>query len=206
MRDIECGYEDVGGVGAYQHLINRGPIIDVQIGYDPIYDPGDLRDYPIPNSEEQRYNALIDTVADVSAIAAALANHLGLENRDKVSALVAGGRQEIYPCLAQVYAPSLRTTIYGEFLGMPLSDSRNSFHATLVGRFWHTSRWSMKDGPDRRNLPPYLPSDHSSFIFSGCADRITFASSSGVCLYRALQVHYIVSDWSPDAYASSWAS
>ena len=91
MRDVECGHRDAGGVPGHQHLINLRPIIAVQIGFDPTFDPRVIG--AVPGLGPQYYPALIDTGATVSSIDAALAASLGLRILDNQPALGIGGVQ-----------------------------------------------------------------------------------------------------------------
>ena len=130
MIDVECGYGDAGGVLGHQHLIHHGPVIPVQIGYDPAYSldiPG-----AVPTLGPKRYRALIDTGSTVSSIDSVLAEELGLRVIDQQRAFGIGGEQWCYSFLAQVYMPSLRFTVSGRFKGVHLS--AGGPYRALIGR------------------------------------------------------------------------
>ena len=119
MRDVECGYGDFNGVPGHQHLINNGPVVAVHIGYDYTFDPRVKGAVPALGSHP--YPALIDTGATLSSIDSVLAADLGLRVLDNRPALGIGGVQYFDRYLAQVFVPSLGTTIWGAFQGMHLS-------------------------------------------------------------------------------------
>jgi len=75
----------------------------------------------IPNLNQQKYCALIDTGASVSSIYSDLAVSLGLQMHNKASLSGIRGVQEFSSYMAQVYVPRFRHTILGSFLGVHLS-------------------------------------------------------------------------------------
>ncbi|MXW14140.1 MAG: hypothetical protein F4120_11040 [Rhodothermaceae bacterium] len=116
MREVECGFGDANGIQGSQILINCGPIIDVQIGYDPNFDINKIHISGLPKLGQKKYRALIDTGATGSSIDKDLANSMGLHIVDKGSMIVGSGVQEFDRYLAQIYVPSLGWGEHGFFM------------------------------------------------------------------------------------------
>jgi hypothetical protein len=113
-------------------LILYGPLIPIDIGFDPDHDettPG-----LIPKGQEKGLVALIDTGSATNYIDATVAKRLGLPeiNKDTVVGPI-GGPQEITSYLAQIHIPSIPFMITGEFGGLDLISSGMGYSA-LLGR------------------------------------------------------------------------
>jgi hypothetical protein len=122
-----------------------GPMIEVEIGLDPTYDP--TRPQKTPKLEATGVWALIDTGAAMSYIDVNLAKNLHLPEIDKETvAPVLGGPQEIVTYLGQLHIPSLAFTVNGQFGGLELIRSQFSAAAILGREFLMTCRLTY-DGP-----------------------------------------------------------
>ena len=147
MRDIECGFTVAGKAINCQHLVIRGPVIDVQIGYDPHFDIDKINVTGLPKLGQQIYNALIDTGATASCVDKSLATSLGLQIVDRQSSVGIGGVQEFDLYLAQIYIPRLGWGTHGSFQGVHLSDKNGNvpYHA-ILGRTFLTDFRMVYDG------------------------------------------------------------
>ena len=124
MPTTNCG---LGGPG---RLILHGPVLAVEIGFDPSYqDEVPTRpDLPATHSP-----ALVDTGATESCIDSDTALMLNLPIVDRQEIGGAGGLAEVNVHLAQIYIPALRFTINGRFAGVHLTSAGLPYHA-LLGR------------------------------------------------------------------------
>ena len=91
-------------------LIEQGPTLDVQIGFDPEFRPSELAR---PNIPEVRFPALVDTGATESCIDSDLARVLQLPVVDRQAIAGVHGASETNVCLAQIHVPDLGFTMYG---------------------------------------------------------------------------------------------
>lgn len=132
MRSTKCGFYDTpGGLPAVDLLIQWGPTINVDIGFDPNYrySPGG----PIPIPALRALRALIDTGATESCIDSTLAGMLNLPVVDKRVTSGAHGAKEVNMHLAQIHIPSLQFTVYGAFAAVDLH-AGGQVHSALLGR------------------------------------------------------------------------
>ena len=111
-----------------KELAQRGPTIDVWLGIDGKNIPG-LSD----DMERVQLPALIDTGSTGNAIDGLLAATLKLPIVGTSSVSGVRGEHSHVVHLAQIYIPSLDTTIYGRFIAVELLDGRQP-HAVLLGR------------------------------------------------------------------------
>lgn len=132
MPSTKCGFVDVpGGVPAVGLLVQWGPTIKVDIGFDPQYTFKPNCPPPIPGLTGLR--ALVDTGATESCIDSTLAAQLNLPIVDKRMTAGAHGAKEVNVHLAQIHIPSLNFTIYGAFSGVDLH-AGGQIHSALIGR------------------------------------------------------------------------
>jgi hypothetical protein len=114
-------------------MVALGPVLGVEIGFDPTYDPG----HPdiVPKLAATDVRALIDTGAMMSYIDLRLAKTLQLPEIDKEEKVipVLGGPQEITTYLGQIFIPSLSLTINGHFGGLDLVNQHFNV-AAILGR------------------------------------------------------------------------
>src|SRR5665213_1884658 len=130
MPRADCGFVDgPGGPGAVL-LMQHGPTLIVNIGFDPKYDPTNPS-IPAPNIVG--VYALVDTGASQSCIDVDLASKIGLPVVDKGHIAGSGGKHEVDIYLAQIHVTSLNQTIYGRFAGVNLTAGGQS-HRALIGR------------------------------------------------------------------------
>ncbi|HXQ53528.1 MAG TPA: retropepsin-like aspartic protease [Stellaceae bacterium] len=122
-----------------------GPMIEVEIGFDPTYDPAQPQ--KVPNLVATGVRALIDTGAMMSYIDLSLVGRLQLPEIDKETvAPVLGGPREIVTYLGQIYIPSLAFTVNGHFGGVELI--RGHFNAgAVLGREFLINCQLAYDGP-----------------------------------------------------------
>jgi hypothetical protein len=132
MPSAKCGFVDIpGGHPAADLLVQWGPTILVDIGFDPKFTfvPGN----PAPVPGLTGLNALVDTGATESCIDSLLAAQLNLPVVDRRMTAGAHGSKEVNVHLAQVRVPSLGFTIYGAFAGVDLRAGGQA-HSALIGR------------------------------------------------------------------------
>lgn len=122
MASTDCG------AGAPDLLVERGPTLQVRVGFDPTFSQGAVPDLPADT-----FPALVDTGASVSCIDSDLARDLDLPIVDR--GVVAGvlGTDEVNFHLAQIYVPELDGTFRRRFAGVHLAAGGQS-HAVLLGR------------------------------------------------------------------------
>lgn len=132
MPSIECGFAD-GAVGVLgcDLLVNKGPTLHVNIGFDPAYFPSPVD--PPPRLPVVDLPALIDTGATDSCIDKLLAAQLKLPVVDRQKIAGVHGAREVDMHLAQIHVPSLQVTLYGTFAGVDLIAGGQIHHA-LIGR------------------------------------------------------------------------
>ena len=112
-------------------LVEIGPTIAVQIGYDPGFD-GSVE--PKPTLQPDLYPALVDTGASDNSIDNELAAQLRLPVLI-YDVLISGsiGVHATNFYLAQIYVPELNRTITGRFTGVNLA-AGGQFHRAIIGR------------------------------------------------------------------------
>ena len=146
MRDVECGFRFAGEALSRQSLVNFGPAIEVQIGYDPHFDIGKINVTGPPKLGQQKYRALIDTGATTSCIDKSLATDLGLHIVDRSTQGGIGGINEFDMHLAQIHIPRLGWGTHGKFAGVHLKDKDGNWfcHAILGRTFLENFRMVYK--------------------------------------------------------------
>ena len=111
-------------------LIEQGPSLDVQIGFDPEFQPTEPTRAILP---EVRLPALVDTGATESCIDSELAIALQLPIVDRQAIAGVHGASETNVCLAQIHVPDLGFTMYGRFAAVHLT-AGGLPHSALLGR------------------------------------------------------------------------
>ena len=124
MANVNAGFNNPSD------LIQYGPFVDVQIGFDPDYETRPRRRAQLP---PEVLPALVDTGAQESALDVELAVSLNLPALDRRLIAGAGGLFESTIYLAQVYIPELDFTIVGPFDSANLVASGQPYYA-LIGR------------------------------------------------------------------------
>jgi hypothetical protein len=130
MVETNCGFNDGDGVSGQALLAAWGPTLHVDIGFDPDFKPGQG---PLPKPGLKGIEALVDTGASISCIDNILAVQLALPVIDRRPIAGAHGRGDANLYFAQVHVPSLKFTIYGEFVGVDLQ-AGGQRHRALIGR------------------------------------------------------------------------
>ena len=117
------------GFTSRHNLVQHGPTISVQIGFDPSYQPSG----PIPNLGTSPRPALVDTGAVATCIDSSLAADLQLPiiGRKTISGVLGAG--SVYVHLAQIYIPDLDFVAYGQVNGVHLAAGGQP-HAAILGR------------------------------------------------------------------------
>ena len=115
-------------------LIQYGPFVDVQIGFDPEYETRPKRRAQLP---PEVLPALVDTGAQESALDVALADSLNLPVLERRIIAGAGGPLESTVYLAQIYIPELDFTIVGPFDSANLATSGQPYYALIGRTFLH---------------------------------------------------------------------
>lgn len=131
MGSTDCGFIDIpGGATAADSLVQWGPTLTVDIGFDPNYNSASAN-IPVPG--KTGLSALVDTGATESCIDSLLAAQLNLPVVDKRMTAGAHGAKEVNLHLAQIYIPSLNRTIVGTFAAVDLL-AGGQVHSALIGR------------------------------------------------------------------------
>ena len=131
MANIQCGFDNMDkGVADALLLVDRGPTLKVNIGFDAGWNPKIGVD---PQSSIKDIDALVDTGASESCIDNLLAVELGLPviDRQPISGIAGTHMVNIY--LAQFHVPALPFTMYGQFAGVDLKGGGIP-QSALVGR------------------------------------------------------------------------
>ena len=110
------------------NLLQIGPSLFVNIGFDPTYKPGKTPIAGVSNVE-----ALIDAGAKISCIDEPLAIQLGLPAVNKRRLGGIGGIHIATMYMAQVQLSGLPFTIWGNFAGVQLAATGSNYKA-LIGR------------------------------------------------------------------------
>lgn len=132
MPTTKCGFSDIpGGAKGTDNLVQWGPTLLVNIGFDPKYIFGQSAPPPVPGITNP--NALVDTGATECCIDRLLAAQLNLPIVDRRTIAGAHGAKEVDVHLAQVFVPSLNVTIYGAFASVDLR-AGGQLHSALMGR------------------------------------------------------------------------
>ena len=132
MPIVDCEFRDTeAGTGAAL-LEQHGPTLLVDIGFDAGYVP-DAPERP-PQAGRRQIPALIDTGATMSCIDDGLARELSLPLVDRQLMGGVGGQHEANLYLAQVFAPAMGFTQYGQFFGADLRGSGQWHQAPTAGR------------------------------------------------------------------------
>jgi hypothetical protein len=131
MAQTKCGFESVeGGASGSDLLVQFGPTLMVDIGFDPDYKPGPSAK---PRPGINGISALVDTGASESCIDNLVGHDLALPVVDRRPIAGAHGSQLANIFLAQVHVPTLNFTIYGFFAGVDLA-AGGQVHRALIGR------------------------------------------------------------------------
>jgi hypothetical protein len=132
MPSTECGFADgPGGVLGCDLLINKGPTLDVNFGFDPAYNPTAVN--PPPTLPISGLPALVDSGATDSCIDKLLAAQLKLPVVDRQRIAGVHGAREVNMHLAQIHVPALDVTLCGKFAGVDLI-AGGMIHHALIGR------------------------------------------------------------------------
>jgi len=134
MVQTKCGFDSApGGAAGSDLLINFGPTIAVDIGFDPAFDPAQLAAGKLPAPGIKGVHGLVDTGATESCIDNLLASQLNLPIVDRRMIAGISGSHQVNVYLAQVHVPSLLYTIWGAFAGVDLK-AGGQVHSALIGR------------------------------------------------------------------------
>jgi predicted aspartyl protease len=132
MPEIDCGFTDiVGGAKGSDLLVNYGPTLKVDIGFDKNWNSANPIN--VPNPGIKNVEALVDTGATESCIDDMLAVQLNLPIINEQEIAGVGGQLKAKIYLAQIYVPTLDKTIYGAFAGVHLA-AGGQMHKALIGR------------------------------------------------------------------------
>jgi predicted aspartyl protease len=132
MAEIKCGFDSTETSSGSALLVNYGPTLFVDIGFDKMY-KSDAVPAMVPVPAITNVEALVDTGASTSCIDVLLATELGLPIVDKQAISGAGGQHMANVYLAQIHVPQLNFTIYGTFAGVNLA-AGGQMHKALIGR------------------------------------------------------------------------
>lgn len=130
MPTTLCGFNDGPSGSGSGLLVQFGPTLLVDIGFDPAYQPAQTQ---TPQAGITDVHALVDTGATISCIDSGLAMQLNLPIVDRQSIGGVGGQHEVNMHIAQLHIPTLNRTIYGAFAGVDLVVGGQQ-HVALIGR------------------------------------------------------------------------
>lgn len=142
MPSTSCGFEDSAGTAGSQLLVLRGPTLEVDIGFDAGFQQGVGI---TPDLAMKSVEALVDTGATQSCIDSDLAATLKLPVVDQAKVAGVSGERTVNMHLAQIYVPSLKFTVFGQFAGVDLGAGGQS-HVALIGRTFLRHFKLMYDG------------------------------------------------------------
>ena len=142
MITANCGFQDNSGRSGSAQLIQKGPTIEVRVGFDPLYKPGSKPQF---RRSSQLQPALIDTGAHESCIDTTLAEKLNLPFVGTTTFGGISGKSEHKCHLAQILIPALKVAIYGKFAAVNLKDG-GAPHAVLLGRIFLMNYQLLYDG------------------------------------------------------------
>lgn len=131
MARIKCGFDDGPRGSGSDLLLGLGPTLIVDIGFDPNFNPQNLRQVPTPGI--RNVNALVDTGATECCIDSMVATNLGLPIIDRRMIGGVGGVQLVNMHLAQIRVNGLNVTMYGAFAAVHLQ-AGGQIHVALIGR------------------------------------------------------------------------
>ena len=143
MPLAECGFHDQLGLSGTQALVNTGPTLVVDIGFDVSFHASPSGG--TPTVAAKNIPALIDTGATESCIDDQLAQSLSLPlvDRRKISGI--GGHHEVSVYLAQIVTPLFGYVQYGQFSGVALRQGGQK-HEVLLGRTFLRTFFMIYDG------------------------------------------------------------
>ena len=143
MPVIDCGFRD-GPLGSgAERLVQRGPILQVNIGLDPEYKYESGSTF---NSDIMQVPALVDTGAVFSCIDDDLARSLGLPLVDRRLFYMLNGKRECNAYLAHIVVPALSLFQHGIFYGLTLDEIERPYLA-VIGRTFLRDMTLIYDGP-----------------------------------------------------------
>jgi predicted aspartyl protease len=143
MPESSCGFADTSVATGKELLIEYGPTLLVNIGFDGNWAP--VLPVTIPTPGIVDVEALVDTGATVSCIDDDLAKTLNLPIIDIRSMSGIHGELSVTIYLAQIHVPSLNKTIYGDFAGVHLIAGGQP-HRALLGRTFLQAYKMLYDG------------------------------------------------------------
>ena len=134
MRSTLCGFDNTATAQGADLLVQFGPTLLVDIGFDPAFVMPDPVNGPAkPDLGIKGVHALVDTGATTSCIDSDLAMSLALPIVDQAQIAGVSGARTVNMHLAQIYVPSLDFTVYGQFAAVDLAAGGQS-HSALIGR------------------------------------------------------------------------
>ena len=132
MTTTLCGFSDGPGGQGRELLVQFGPTLIVDIGFDPDFDPHSGPNVS-PDLPLKGVHALVDTGATSSCIDNGWAMRLNLPIIDRQRVAGVAGAHEVNMHMGQIHIPSLGKTIYGSFAGVELAAGGQQ-HLALIGR------------------------------------------------------------------------
>jgi predicted aspartyl protease len=133
MVQTKCGFDNSPGASGSALLVDLGPTLIVNIGFDPTFSLEKLSRGEVPITGIDGLHGLVDTGATESCIDNLLAAQLSLPIVDRRTISGSSGSHQVNVYLAQVHIPTLHYTIYGAFAGVDLK-AGGQVHSALIGR------------------------------------------------------------------------
>ena len=130
MLKALCGFIDGPEGEGRSLLIQHGPALSVDIGFDPTYKIGDPEPPDLPVKD---VFALVDTGVTEGFIDNGLAIGLKLPIIDRRMISGVGGRHESNVYMAQIYCRALSYVSFARFCGVDLEAGGQSYKA-IIGR------------------------------------------------------------------------
>jgi Aspartyl protease len=142
MKTIGCGFPSNAEVQGRDLLVQFGPTMQVDIGFDPSFVDGAG---VAPDLPMKGVHALVDTGATDSCIDSALAMQLNLPIIDQRTCGGISGAMQVNMHLAHIHIPGLPHTLYGAFAGVNLAAGGQP-HLVLIGRTFLQRFYMFYDG------------------------------------------------------------
>ncbi len=142
MPIVDCGFRD-GPLGSgAEILVQRGPILQVNIGLDPEYK---YESGSALNSDIMQVPAMVDTGAVFSCIDDDLSRSLDLPLVDRRVFCMLNGKRECNAYLAHMVVPALSLFQHGIFYGLCFAEIDQPYQAVL-GRTFLRDMMLVYDG------------------------------------------------------------
>jgi predicted aspartyl protease len=142
---IEAGFCGAPDPKAADALVQFGPTILVDTGWDQQFNYASIPLQSLPASGSTNIPALVDTGACESCIDEALAQNLGLPMVDRQVVAGVGGQLTVNVYLAHLSCAAIGHLMYGRFSGVHLTTGGQP-HRAVIGRTFLQGLLMIYDG------------------------------------------------------------